>query len=111
MIRPFEVIVKGITWTIRVVYSDNAGVPINLTGYTAEFQIRDKIQGSLLYDMTQVSGIVITPLTGTLVLTISGAVTDTFNFSSGVYGLVVRLAGQTTLLLEGQLKVSHSVVE
>ena len=101
---------QGSTWTLQVVYKDSNGNPVNLTGYTAEMQIRRKFdsENPVLTLSTSNGGITITPLTGTLNLL---ATDEQMAIDAGfyVYDLELSLGGVRTRLIQGQVTVSGEV--
>ena len=101
---------QGSTWTLQVVYKDSNGVAVNLTGYTAEMQIRRKFNSDtpVLTLSTSNGGITIVPLTGTLNLL---ATDEQANIDPGfyVYDLELSIGGVRTRLIQGQVTVSGEV--
>jgi hypothetical protein len=84
-------------------------IPVDLTGYTANLQIRP-FAGSttLLYDAS--TNIVLGGVTGTIVLTIPSIVTETFTWPNGVYDLFLTdSSGNVTPLLAGMVTVTPAV--
>jgi hypothetical protein len=102
---------QGATWSVTVTYKDSNGAPINLTGYTAAMQVRQQYS-STDADLTLTSpsgGIVITPLTGVIVITMSA--TQTLSLSEGFYVYDVELTSGTfkDRMMQGQLTVAPEV--
>ncbi|CAB4134015.1 hypothetical protein UFOVP273_3 [uncultured Caudovirales phage] len=86
--------------------------PVNLAGYTARMQIREKIDSTTtLFDLTTSNGgIVIDTANSTITITISATSTALATFSSGVYSLeMVDGAGNVTTLLTGKITLVKEV--
>ncbi len=84
--------------------------PINITGYTAEMQIRAyALAPTVLFDASP--DIVLGGTAGTILLTIPAADTETFTWWNGVYDL--KLTSQdgsyTVRLFQGKVTVSPGV--
>lgn len=102
---------QGATWSVVITYKDSTGAAINLTGYTAAMQIRQQYN-STDADLTLTSpsnGIVITPLTGVVTVTITAA--QTFTLAEGYYVYDIELTSGTykDRLIQGQLTVAPEV--
>lgn len=84
--------------------------PVDLTGYTAELQIKPYANPSapVLYDAS--SNIVLGGVAGTITLTLPASVTGAFTFPSGVYDLILTSSsGVATALLAGNVTITPSV--
>ena len=101
---------QGSTWTLQVVYNDSNGNPVNLTGYTAEMQVRRKFdsENSVLTLSTSNGGITIVGATGTLNLL---ATDEQANIDAGlyVYDLELSIGGARSRLIQGTVTVSGEV--
>ncbi len=102
---------QGAQWTLTVVYDNNNGTPIDLTGYTARMQVRPKFgsDNAVLTLSSPSSGIVITPLTGTLALTATTAQTGDIPGGFYVYDLEISSGGVVTRLMQGSVTVRDQV--
>ena len=102
---------QGAQWTLQVVYDNNNGTPIDLTGYTARMQVRPKFgsDNAVLTISSPSSGIVITPLTGTLNLTATTAQTGDIPGGFYVYDLEITSGGVVTRLMQGSVTVRDQV--
>lgn len=93
--------------------SGNPSVPVNLTGYTARMQIRERVNSptSLISLTTENNRIVITNAPqGTFELRISDADTSSLNFKNAVYDLeFVSPTGFVRRLFEGSVTLSPEV--
>jgi len=100
---------QGSTFYLKLTWKDSLGVVINLTGYTAQWQIR---VGSLLLNLLSTGpspAIIITPSTGVIELNLTPVQTETFT-RNGEYDLkVTSLLGTTTRLIEGSILTSLEV--
>lgn len=103
-------------------WSDSAGNPINLTGWTAKMEIANVAEppvagrqpAQTIYYTLSSTGmspqIVITALTGTINILIPGATTATFTWTEAVYDLVLTApGGQIIRFLQGPILVSPGV--
>ena len=101
---------QGSTWTLQIIYNDPSGTPINLTGYTAEMQVRRKFDSDtpVLTLSTSNGGITIVPLTGTLNLLATDEQTA-IDAGFYVYDLELSIGGTRTRLIQGQVTVSGEV--
>jgi len=103
---------QGATFQLTVVYKDDAGLPINLTGYTAALQVRQNYYDTTaLLTLTSPSGgIVITGATGTIAITMTDVQTGSLDEGFYVYDLEISSSGGTvTRLIQGQFTVSPEV--
>lgn len=102
---------QGATWTLEVVYKNDEGTPINLTGYTAALQVRQNYYDTTaLLTLTSPSGgIVITGATGTIDITMSAVQTGSLDEGFYVYDLEISSGGTVTRLIQGQFTVSPEV--
>jgi hypothetical protein len=103
---------QGATFTRTITWKDSANVAINLTGYTARMQIRERVESSTaLVSLTHSSGITLGGAAGTVVITITATQTDALpNMKKGVYDLeLVSAGGIVTRLLQGEVVVSPQV--
>jgi tRNA threonylcarbamoyladenosine modification (KEOPS) complex Pcc1 subunit len=97
---------QGATFNLELIYEDDEGTPINLTGMTARMQLRRTYNSpdALISLTTENSRITITPLLGKIVLNISA--TDTAALTgSGVYDLELVNASVVNRILEGSFKI------
>jgi hypothetical protein len=102
---------QGAQWTLTVQYDNNNGTPFDLTGYTARMQVRPKFgsDNAVLTISSPSSGIVITPLTGTLNLTATTAQTGDIPGGFYVYDLEITSGGVVTRLMQGSVTVRDQV--
>ncbi len=102
---------QGATFQLEVVYKDDAGTPINLTGYTAALQVRQNYYDTtaLLTLTSPSNGIVITGATGTIDITMTSAQTGGLDEGFYVYDLEITSGETVTRLIQGQFTVSPEV--
>jgi hypothetical protein len=102
---------QGATYSQVITYKD-AGVAVNLTGYTARMQVRATLESaSTLVELTTAnSRIALGGTAGTISLTIAAADTAALTAGRGVYDLeLVSGSGIVTRLLQGVATISRNV--
>ena len=85
-------------------------LPVDLTGYTAELQIKtyQSLTAPVLYDAS--ADIVLGGVLGTIQLTIPATDTENFTWYQGVYDLkLTDSSGFVTRLLKGKVTISQAV--
>jgi len=105
---------QGSTFRRQLTYQGTDGTVIDLTGYTARMDIKEKITDATpVISLTDGNGgIVLGGAAGTIDLYISDVDTDAMTFDLGVYDLEIRDSagtGDVTRLIEGNIKISKSV--
>lgn len=102
------------SFTLALRLTDDAGQPVNLTGYTARMQIRDHV-GAADPPLASLStdpggGITISDDGQTLTVTFTGAQTAAFTWEHAVYDLLLTAPdGTADRLLRGEAEVSQAV--
>jgi hypothetical protein len=102
---------QGATYSQVITYKE-AGVAVNLTGYTARMQVRATLESaSTLVELTTAnSRIALGGTAGTITLTISATDTAALTSGRGVYDLeLVSGSGIVTRLLQGVATISRNV--
>ena len=103
---------QGATWQFDVIFKDDAGVVIDITGYACKMHIRRTKTGSLEQELTSTnSTIVLTPAEGKLTFTLSNTVTSSL---SGQYVYDIELTSDTgfvTRLLQGKIIIDAEVTK
>lgn len=102
---------QGSVWTVTFVYKDDAGVAINLSGYTAAMQLRQNYD-STVADLTLTTsngGITITGATGTIVVTATATQTGALDAGYYVYDLELTNGANVSRLVQGQIVVAEQV--
>ena len=100
-------IYQGETWTVSMQILDINDDPVDFTGYSAGFAIRNR-PGDPDAQVTLASGtgITIDAPNGQIALTLTAAQTAALAFSQAVYDLFVKSAGGTvTYLLFGDIEL------
>lgn len=97
----------GATFTQEFEYLDAAGDPIDLTGYTATFQIRNTPEDALVLEKTPS----ITLLTAVIGVTLSA--TETADLDRDAYRWGIELSSGSTVirLIEGYAYVAREIVK
>lgn len=97
--------IKPFTWKA-------AGVPVNMTGYTARMQMREELDAdtTIIELTTENGGISIEPLDGMFTLTMSDAQTKAMNFDTAIYDIeLIAPDGTVTRILKGSVTLSREV--
>lgn len=103
---------QGATFIKDFVVRDAQGALVDLSGCTAEAQIRSEVESpTVLLSMTTGNGrIVLGGVTGTVQIVIDDATTDTMTFEQAVFDLEVLFpTGNRTRLMSGTVVVSPAV--
>ena len=104
---------QGATFTVDLSVTDEAGDPINLTGYTARMSIKRDVRetAALMQLSTDNARIIITALTGRVTMYLTAEETAAITiWSRGVYDFeLISAGGSVTRLIEGAVMVSANV--
>jgi hypothetical protein len=101
---------QGATWRVNLLYKDSAGSPINLTGYSAQLQLRTSYDAaSASLNLTTGSGITITANTGAIAIVATATQTGALVAGDYVYDLEITLSGEVTRLIQGRAIVRPQV--
>jgi hypothetical protein len=104
------IIDQGATWKVNLLYKDPAGDPINLTGYTAQLQLRTSYEAaSASLSLATGTGITITANTGTIAILATATQTNSLVAGDYVYDLEITLSGEVTRLIQGRAIVRPQV--
>jgi|TARA_R110000744_G_scaffold32469_9_gene76005 hypothetical protein len=99
----------GATFSRVITYTDSSGVLVDLTGYTAELQVREKVTSAtaILTKVPTLGGAL-----GTISWTFTPTETATLTASKYAYALELTKTADSTVtrLVEGALTVSPEVV-
>lgn len=103
---------QGTDWSLVLTWKDEAGNPINLTGYTAHFEVRSTVSSATtILDLSTGSGIALGGAAGTITLTRNNTQTSALNFGTAPYSLELTAgSGAVTRLLKGYVTLSKEVV-
>lgn len=105
-------IIQGDTLVLTAIYKDSSGTPIDMTGYTAEFQVRDVPGGKIVCATVDTSnGIVIDGVNGKVVVTVSSDLTKKFTVPKAAYQLQINSGSIKTTLATGWFEVSKGVIQ
>lgn len=110
---PLE-IPQGTTWTQVLQWLDPTGNPYDVTGYSAELQMRSSYSDCYAYLTlsTAASTILVNGPSGIFTLTATPTVTTALSPNTYVYDLKVTSPGGTvTRLIEGHICVSAEVTQ
>ncbi|MEQ4716096.1 hypothetical protein [Nonomuraea sp. B19D2] len=85
--------------------------PVDLTGFSARMEIRDKAGGSLLYRLdTTNGGISLGGAEGTVILHLPAATSAAWSWRTGVYDLeLIEPNGDVTRLIQGGVQINPEV--
>lgn len=105
-------IIQGDTLVLTVIYRDSDGQVIPMTGYTAEFQVRDVPGGKTLCATVDTSnGIVIDAPNGKVTVTVSSDLTKKFTIPKAAYQLQVNSGTEKKTLAIGWFEVSKGIIQ
>lgn len=108
-LHDFE-IEQGTTFTKDIVYKPG-GVAANLTGYTATLIAKcNKQDTDKVLDLSTPTELVLTPLTGTLTISLTATETAALSFKSAYYELVIINGTYKKRILEGKVTLSPGVL-
>jgi len=89
-------------------------VPVNLTGYSADMQVRD-ISNNLVVEMSTANGkITLTAATGTINITLTATQTSAVNLPAGNYTYALNVTDPSSnvyQILQGAFTVTASTVQ
>lgn len=104
---------NGTTFALAPVWKID-GLPVNLTGYSADMQVRD-ISNNLIVELSTANGkITISPTIGQINLALTATQTSAANLPAGNYNYALNLtdsASNVTQILQGAFSVTASVVQ
>lgn len=106
------VIDQGADYFLNVTYDNPDGTPVNITGYTAEMQIRVNANSpTAVLTLTSGSGITITGASGLIAIRATAAQTRAIDEGPYVYDLEITApsTGVVTRIIQGQALVSAEV--
>lgn len=105
-------IIQGDTLVLSATYKDSFGNPINITGYTAEFQVRDVPGGKIVCaDVTTSNGITIDGTNGKVTVTVSSDLTKKFTVPKAAYQLQINSGTVKTTLATGWFEVQKGIIQ
>lgn len=100
---------QGSTFTRTLTYKVD-DTPVNLSGYTAQLQVREyHYSDEFIANLTSSAGITLGGSAGTISILISASVTSDFVPGDYVYDLEIATGGTVTRLIEGKFIVTPEV--
>lgn len=104
-------IVQNDTFIVNVTYKDPNGVPINLSGYTATFIVKDTPGGSVTCTTAEIgNGITKDDSNGVFTITIAPTETKKFTVPKAYYQFQVDSGSVKTTLLSGAFAVEKGII-
>ncbi len=97
----------GATFTQEFEYLDSAGDPIDLTGFTAKFQIRSTPEDNLVIEKIPS----ITLETAIIGVTLSATETSALDRDAYLWGITLTLGSTVIRLIEGYAYVAREIVK
>ena len=106
-------VINGTTFTLAPIWNIN-NLAVNLTGYSADMQVRD-VSNNLIVELSTANGkAVISPGLGQVTFTLNAAQTDPSILPAGNYTYAINYtdtAGNVYQILAGAFTVTASVVQ
>jgi hypothetical protein len=101
---------KGTTFSLAPVWKIG-GTPVNMTGYTADMQVRAASDTAIVVQMSTANGrAVITPALGKTTITLTAVQTAALTAGTYIYDLNLTAPDSTvTKILQGAFVISESV--
>lgn len=105
------IIDQGSDWFITFTYKDSTGTPINLTGFTANLQLRTSYDApTAALSLTSIAGITITALSGQIAVHATATQTGAITAGDYVYDLeITSSTGIITRIIQGRATVTPQV--
>lgn len=116
-------IIQGDSFVLSLNYVDSSGSPVDLTGYSALMEIRDKPGGRILSASASYApasgsvgpisdGIIVTASSGKIDINLSPNKTKNFNLPKSAYQVqITSSAGQKITVLTGWFNVNAGVID
>ena len=102
---------QGATFELSIVWKDNEGTPIDISGYSARMQIRKTYDSEPVINLTDGSGITLGGITGSIDISIDADTTDGLIINRGRYDLELESNGIVTRLIQGTVEISKEVTK
>lgn len=104
-------VIQGDSFVLSVIYKDSSNNPINLTGYTAEFQVKDQPGGKIVCaTATTSSGIVLDATNGKITVTLTSTQTKNFTIPRAAYQLQINSGTIKTTIATGWFEVEKGLI-
>ncbi len=105
------VMYQGATFDEQLLFTNDAGDVIDLTGCQAQMQIRNRIDNTLISDIsTTNNGMVITPGEGRINFSLTPTQTESIIADTYNYGFRLTNTARKDVYLRGTLKVFRAIV-
>jgi hypothetical protein len=106
-------IYQGQDWSWTVIYSDDADVPVDLSGYTAKLEVRESPGGNLLLAMETGGGGITLNASGEIDLVLTDTQTAAIDCTKARYDLKIKQTsdGSITPILKGNFNVTRQITE
>ena len=105
-------IIQGDTLVLTAIYKDSNKAPIDITDYTAEFQVRDMPGGKIICAIVDTAnGIVIDGPNGKVITTVSSDLTKKFTSPKAAYQLQINSGTIKTTLATGWFEVQKGIIQ
>ena len=110
------IIEQGTTFDQTFIWQDETSNPIDLTGFTAQMQIRESVTSpEVIIELSTSNGrIVLGGTAGTILLQLTGSETEALDFDQAIYDLEltdVAGSGDITRLIQGNVVLSKEVTK
>lgn len=104
-------VIQGDSFVLSVLYKDSNNTPINITGYTAEFQVKDSSSGKIVCaTATTTNGIVLDPTNGKFTITLTPAQTEKFTIPRAYYQFQINSGAIKTTISTGWFEVEKGLI-
>ena len=103
---------QGATFTKTFAWKESAGVPMNLTGYSAKMQVRKSASSpDVIVELSTVNGAIsLGGALGTIAMALTATQTAAITAKAGVYDLEMTAPnGTVTRFLAGMVEISKEV--
>lgn len=104
---------QGADWDVNIRYIDDAGVPFDFTGGTADMQVRTDYDGEIILELSTSDGTIVlgdgTGDIGNVTLRFIPSVTSVMTKYEGIYDLEVTLGGLVYKFLEGKFELRREI--
>lgn len=104
---------QGADWDVNIRYIDDAGVPFDFTGGTADMQVRTDYDGEIILELSTSDGTIVlgngTGDIANVTLRFTPAVTSIMTRYEGIYDLEVTLGGRVYKFLEGKFELRREI--
>ena len=104
-------IIQGDTFALTVTYKDPESIPINLSGYSVTFQVKDKPGGNIICSTSTIGdGIEVDAPAGVITINVSPDKTKKFTTPKAAYQLQIDSGSEKTTIAYGWFSVEKGVI-